>query len=123
MTEVEEIVRQIDRLEPIRPIAIRIMTLAKDSDSSLSEIADLILNDPAIDEIVTTSTIPQILNRDMQGRLRHKMVVLRIARWVSNFIWHHILEQPSLPEPLYVEDMSSKNPRWKGNYGPLFGGS
>ena len=48
MTEVEEIVRQIDRLEPIRPIAIRIMALAKDSDSSLSEIADLILNDPAI---------------------------------------------------------------------------
>jgi ribose-phosphate pyrophosphokinase len=81
----------------------------------------VILNDPAIDEIVTTSTIPQILNRDMQGRLRHKMVVLRIARWVSNFIWHEILEQTPLPEPLYHEDMSSKNPRWKGNYGPLFG--
>ena len=44
------------------------------------------LNDACIDEIVTTSTIPQILNRDMQGRLRHKMVVLRLARWISNSV-------------------------------------
>jgi len=79
------------------------------------------LNDPAIDEIVTTSTIPQILNRDMQGRLRHKMVVLRIPRWIS----HHLMlmldpESAGLPKPLYIEDMSSKNPRYKGRLGPLF---
>ena len=72
------------------------------------------LNTPVIDEIVTTSTIPQILNRDMQGRLRHKMVVLRIARWISNFI--HLMLNPdakALKLPHYTEDMSSKNPRWR----------
>ncbi len=81
------------------------------------------LNNPAIDEIVTTSTIPKILNRDMQGRLRHKMVVLRIARWISDYIARlpGIDLQP-LAGPLYIEDMSSKNPRWKGHLGPLFNG-
>ena len=79
------------------------------------------MNDPAVDEIVTTSTIPQILNRDVQGRLRHKLVVLRIARWISS----HVLgivgpEEEKLKPPLYAEDMSSKNPRWKGKMGPLF---
>lgn len=80
------------------------------------------LSDPSINEIVTTSTIPQILNRDVQGRLRQKMVVLRISRWISN----HILQildggTPPLRKPYYNEDMSSKNPRWKGHMGPLFG--
>jgi len=80
------------------------------------------LNDSVIDEIVTTSSIPQILNRDMQGRLRHKMVVLRIPRWISNFLLQHTnLTEKPLSRPLYIEDMSSKNPRWKGrNVGPLF---
>jgi ribose-phosphate pyrophosphokinase len=79
------------------------------------------LNNPVIDEIVTTSSIPQILNRDMQGRLRHKMVVLRIARWISNYI-HMMMEPYSEPlkRPYYIEDMSSKNPRWKDPLGPLF---
>ena len=79
------------------------------------------MNDPAVDEIVTTSTNPQILNRDVQGRLRHKLVVLRIARWISS----HTLRMidpgaEALKSPLYAEDMSSKNPRWKGKMGPLF---
>ena len=80
------------------------------------------LNDPVIDEIVTTSTIPQILNRDMQGRLRHKMVVLRIPRWISSFIYQHLAPNSKpFARPLYVEDMSSKNPRWKSRMvGPLF---
>ncbi len=79
------------------------------------------MNDPSIDEIVTSSTIPQILNRDVQGRLRHKMVVLRIERWISNFLLSMIQPSaPSLKEPFYAEDMSSKNPRWKGKMGPLF---
>ncbi len=79
------------------------------------------LNAPEIDEIVTTSTIPSILNRDMQGRLRHKLVVLRIERWISNYILH-VLDPNAdeLPPPLYKEDMSSKNPRWRGKMGPLF---
>lgn len=80
------------------------------------------LNDPVIDEIVTTSTIPQILNRDMQGRLRHKMVVLRIARWMSAFLYKHVHpDAKPLSRPYYIEDMSSKNPRWKSRkMGPLF---
>lgn len=73
------------------------------------------LNTPVIDEIVTTSTVPQILNKDVQGRLRYKMVVLRIARWLSNYI--HLMSDPlekPLDPPHYIEDMSSKNPRWNG---------
>ncbi len=79
------------------------------------------LNALEIDEIVTTSTIPSILNRDMQGRLRHKLVVLRIARWISNYIVQ-VLDPDlgGLSPPLYKEDMSSKNPRWRGKMGPLF---
>jgi ribose-phosphate pyrophosphokinase len=79
------------------------------------------MNDMVIDEIVTTSTIPQILNRDVQGRLRHKLIVLRIARWISNYV-RLMLDPETLPlgEPLYSEDMSSKNPRWRGKLGPLF---
>lgn len=79
------------------------------------------LNDPAIHEIITTSSIPTILNRDMQGRLRHKMVVLRIARWIANYIQLMMDEDcRPLKPPLYKEDMSSKNPRWRGKMGPLF---
>jgi ribose-phosphate pyrophosphokinase len=79
------------------------------------------MNEAVIDEIVSTSTIPTILNRDMQGRLRHKMVVLRIARWISSYILQ-MLDSGSqgLKQPLYKEDMSSKNPRWRGKMGPLF---
>jgi ribose-phosphate pyrophosphokinase len=79
------------------------------------------LNDGVIDEIVTTSTIPDILNRDIQGRLRHKLVVLRISRWISAYI-RKMIDPDAEPfsGPLYHEDMSSKNPRWKGKMGPLF---
>ena len=48
MTDVKDIVGQIDRLEPIPPIACQIMVLAENPGSSLNEIAELILNDPAI---------------------------------------------------------------------------
>ena len=48
MTNVKDIVSQIDRLEPTPPIAGQILTLAEDPDTSLSEIADLILNDPGV---------------------------------------------------------------------------
>ncbi len=80
-----------------------------------------ILNDRVLDEIITTTTIPSILNRDVQGRLRHKMVVLSISRWISNYLIHLIDKNaPGLKPPLYSEDISSKNPRWKGSVGPLF---
>lgn len=81
----------------------------------------IILNERVLDEIITTTTIPSILNRDVQGRLRHKMVVLSISRWISNYLIHIIdPKAEELKSPLYSEDMSSKNPRWKGRVGPLF---
>lgn len=79
------------------------------------------LNDDAIDEIVTTNTIPQILNRDTQGRLRYKMVVLRVSRWITKYVMDYLgADSSHIKEPLYIEDMSSKNPRWKSKVGPLF---
>ncbi|MEA1911313.1 MAG: ribose-phosphate diphosphokinase [Spirochaetota bacterium] len=82
------------------------------------------LNDRVLDEIITTTTIPSILNRDVQGRLRHKMVVLLISRWISNYLLQ-LLDKgsPGLKLPLYSEDMSAKNPRWIGKMGPLFSDS
>jgi len=82
------------------------------------------LNDRVLDEIITTTTIPSILNRDVQGRLRHKMVVLLISRWISSYLIK-LLDKgaPALKPPLYSEDMSAKNPRWIGKMGPLFSDS
>ena len=77
-----------------------------------------LLNDSVIDEIVTTNTIPSILNRDEQGRLRHKMVILQISRWIAhNLFLHYQSESGGLDTPHFTEDISSKNPRWKGGYG------
>lgn len=66
----------------------------------------------AIDEILTLNTMPTVLNRDEQGRLRRKMVVLKIERWLAD----NLCEILGLPAPkrggLYQIDMSSKNPRF-----------
>jgi len=66
----------------------------------------------AIDEILTLNTLPTVLNRDVQGRLRKKMVVLKIERWLAR----NLSEILGLPSPkgdsLYQIDMSSKNPRF-----------
>ncbi|HBO42006.1 MAG TPA: ribose-phosphate pyrophosphokinase [Spirochaetaceae bacterium] len=79
------------------------------------------LNSPVIDEIVASNTIPQILNRDMQGRLRRKMVTLRISRWIAKHLGQILGSKGVTPKPpFYIEDMSSKNPRFKGHMGPLF---
>ena len=48
MTDVGDIVSQIDHLEPIPPIAGQILALAEDPDTPLVEIADLIMNDPVM---------------------------------------------------------------------------
>jgi ribose-phosphate pyrophosphokinase len=67
----------------------------------------------AIDEILTLNTMPTILNRDVQGRLRRKMVVLKIEKWLAR----NVCSILNLPFPqddsLYQIDMSSKNPRFK----------
>lgn len=71
------------------------------------------LNIPALDEIITTNTLPTVLNRDMQGRLRRKLTVLKIGKWVSRHILDCLGEDShQLTAPLYRVDMSSKNPRW-----------
>ncbi|MCF7854574.1 MAG: ribose-phosphate pyrophosphokinase-like domain-containing protein [Candidatus Pacebacteria bacterium] len=70
------------------------------------------LNTPAIDEIITTNTLPAILNRDMQGRLRKKMLVLKIEKWIARFLLDRFgLHHPVTTPPLYAIDMSSKNRR------------
>ena len=48
MIDLEDIVGQIDLLEPIPPIAVQIMALAEDPNSSMPQIANLIRNDPAL---------------------------------------------------------------------------
>lgn len=69
---------------------------------------------PAIDEIVTTNTIPAILNRDTQGRLRRKLTVIKLEKWMS---YHSLsflgLGASHLSQPHYSVDMSSKNPRYR----------
>jgi len=70
--------------------------------------------DGAIDEILTLNTIPTILNRDVQGRLRKKMVVLKIEMWLAKNISRILgLPEPDLGDSLYQIDMSSKNARWR----------
>ena len=48
------------------------------------------LNSKCIDEILTSNTIPSVLNRDSQGRLRKKMVVLKIEKWISRFLLNYV---------------------------------
>ncbi|NLN79050.1 MAG: ribose-phosphate pyrophosphokinase [Armatimonadetes bacterium] len=68
----------------------------------------------AVDEIVTTNTIPSILNRDMQGRLRRKLTVLKLEKWIADYTMRYIGQQPSKLDGItYTIDMSSKNPRWR----------
>ncbi|MBT3343448.1 MAG: ribose-phosphate pyrophosphokinase [Gemmatimonadetes bacterium] len=67
----------------------------------------------SIDEILSLNTIPTILNRDVQGRLRQKMVVLKIEKWLAR----NLCEILGAPGPnsssIYQIDMSSKNRRFQ----------
>ncbi len=66
----------------------------------------------AITEILTLNTLPTVLNRDVQGRLRKKMVVLKIEKWLAQNL-AAILDLPAPGnESRYQIDMSSKNPRF-----------
>jgi ribose-phosphate pyrophosphokinase len=68
--------------------------------------------DHAIDEILTLNTLPTVQNRDVQGRLRRKMVVLKIEQWLARNLCE-ILGVPIQREGgLYQIEMSSKNPRF-----------
>ncbi len=71
------------------------------------------LNGHDLNEILTLNTIPSILNRDTQGRLRKKLVVLKIEKWIARFLLQYLGRESSKPDDhLYFVDMSSKNPRW-----------
>ncbi|MDR2580326.1 MAG: ribose-phosphate diphosphokinase [Fibromonadaceae bacterium] len=71
------------------------------------------LNSPFIDEIMTTNTLPDILNRDCQGRLRRKMVVLKLGQWIAYYVLRMFdIEHAHSNKQFYMVDMSSKNPRW-----------
>ena len=67
---------------------------------------------PSIDEILTLNTLPTVQNRDVQGRLRRKMVVLKIERWLTHKLCE-ILDVPNdRADSPYQIDMSSTNPRF-----------
>jgi putative nucleotidyltransferase with HDIG domain len=57
MTHVDEIISGIDTLKPIPPVAAQIIALAEDENSSMADIADLIMHDPSI-----TASILKICN-------------------------------------------------------------
>ncbi len=74
------------------------------------------LNSPYLNEILTLNTIPSILNRDSQGRLRKKMVVLKIEKWIARFLLQNMGDTQNVAKferDFYSVDMSSKNPRWR----------
>lgn len=48
MNDIGKIIDDIEMLKPIPPVAARILALADDPNSSMSEIADLIIHDPSI---------------------------------------------------------------------------
>jgi ribose-phosphate pyrophosphokinase len=71
------------------------------------------LNSPFIDEIMTTSSLPDILNRDQQGRLRRKLVVLKLSKWITRYLLRLLeIDDKRYEKDFYSIDMSSKNPRW-----------
>ncbi|HEX9841358.1 MAG TPA: phosphoribosyltransferase family protein [bacterium] len=58
------------------------------------------LNSQHLTEFITTNTLPNVLNRDDQGRLRKKMVVMKIEAWIADALVH-CLEEGQLPEERY----------------------
>ncbi|MDH4247247.1 MAG: ribose-phosphate pyrophosphokinase [Deltaproteobacteria bacterium] len=80
------------------------------------------LNSPHLTEFITTNTLPNVLNRDDQGRLRRKMVVLKIEKWIADALAHCLEKEQSPMERYgrtsvpfadrhYTLDFSSKNVR------------
>lgn len=78
MTSLNDIVERIDLLAPIPAIASQILTKSEDPDSSLSEIADLIVNDPAL-----TANLLKICNSAYFGLPRKVESVKDAVAWVG----------------------------------------
>ena len=71
----------------------------------------------SLTEIVTTNTLPNIVNRDDQGRLREKIAVLKIGRWIAYYLKVEFgIEKNALEGRWYKEDMSSTHIRSNYNY-------
>ena len=68
--------------------------------TTISQEARENLNSPYLNQFITSNTIPGVLNRDVQGRLRKKIVILKIEKWIANAI-RHCLEESQLPEDIY----------------------
>ncbi|GAM76599.1 ribose-phosphate pyrophosphokinase [Vibrio ishigakensis] len=72
------------------------------------------MSHPALGEILTLNTMPTILNRDEQGRLRKKMVVLKIEKFLAQELGKILnVPTPAAEANPYKIDMSSKNPRFQ----------
>jgi ribose-phosphate pyrophosphokinase len=70
------------------------------------------LNHPEVDEIVALNTLPLITNRDEQGRLRKKMTVLKIEKWLSKKLLEFLDRNGQrITGRMYGIDISTKNPR------------
>jgi len=78
MTNLNGIVEQINLLEPIPAIASQIMTKSEDPDSSLAEIADLIVKDPAL-----TANLLKICNSAYFGLPRKVESVQNAVAWLG----------------------------------------
>ena len=62
---------------------------------------------------MTTNSIPTILNRDLQGRLRRKLTVLKLGKWISRHAFDLFgIDDDRYDKDFYSIDMSSQNPRW-----------
>ena len=54
----------------------------------------------------------------MQGRLRRKLLVLKIERWIAHTLKKDVFDVPvNESERLFSLDISRKNPRWKATIG------
>jgi putative nucleotidyltransferase with HDIG domain len=78
MTSLNDIVEQIDLLAPIPAIASQIITKSEDPDSSLAEIADLIVKDPAL-----TANLLKICNSAYFSLPRKVESVKDAVSWVG----------------------------------------
>ena len=78
MTSLNDIVEQIDLLAPIPAIATQIVTKSEDPNSSMSEIADLIVNDPAL-----TANLLKICNSAYFSLPRKVESVKDAVSWVG----------------------------------------
>ncbi len=65
MTNIDDIISEIDTLKPIPPVAAQIMALVEDENTSMSDVAELIIYDPSL-----TASLLKICNSAYFGLAR-----------------------------------------------------